>query len=174
MIDRRSRQFGVLNILQPCGHPTACYGDSFTFLYLNDVRTSQETRPWGSTGCYRDNLTFLYVYDIHTSQGTHLWAFTACYRDSLTFLYVYDIRTSQKTHLWASTACYRDSFTFAYVDDDLLHRRHTYEPPRPVPGIALFLNMGMIINSELQNVLMWLRMETNKIWYQFSLYEHID
>jgi hypothetical protein len=25
---------------------TACYGDSFTFLYVDDVRTSQETHYW--------------------------------------------------------------------------------------------------------------------------------
>jgi hypothetical protein len=32
-----STQCGILNI------STACYGDSFTFLYVVDVRTSQET-----------------------------------------------------------------------------------------------------------------------------------
>jgi hypothetical protein len=29
--------------------------------------------------CYRDSSTFLYVDDVHTSQDTHLWTSTACY-----------------------------------------------------------------------------------------------
>jgi hypothetical protein len=35
------------------------------------------------SGCYGDNFTFLYV-DVSTSQKTHLWASTACYGDSVT------------------------------------------------------------------------------------------
>jgi hypothetical protein len=46
---------------------TACYGDSFTFLYL-DVRTSQEAQA--STVCYGESFTFLYVDDVRTSQET--------------------------------------------------------------------------------------------------------
>jgi hypothetical protein len=45
---------------------TACYGDSFTFLYVDDVRTSQEARA--STVSYGDSFTFLYVDDVCTSQ----------------------------------------------------------------------------------------------------------
>jgi hypothetical protein len=30
---------------------TACYKDSFSSLYVNDVRTSQETQLWASTAC---------------------------------------------------------------------------------------------------------------------------
>jgi hypothetical protein len=37
---------------------TACYADSFTFLYVDDVRTSQETCLWASTACYGDRFTF--------------------------------------------------------------------------------------------------------------------
>jgi hypothetical protein len=98
---------------------TACYGDNFTFLYVDDVRA-----------CYGDNFTFLYVDDVRTSQDTHLWASTACYGDNFTFLYVDDVRISQDTHLWACygynftflyvddvRACYGDNFTFLYVDD---------------------------------------------------------
>jgi hypothetical protein len=55
---------------------------------------------------------FIYVDDIRTSQETHLWASRTCYRNSFTFLYVNDVRTSQETHLWASKICYRNSFTF--------------------------------------------------------------
>jgi hypothetical protein len=40
-----------------------------TLLFLlNDVRTSQETYPWASTACYDDGFTFLYVDDVRTSQ----------------------------------------------------------------------------------------------------------
>jgi hypothetical protein len=40
---------------------TACYRDSFTLLYVDDVRTAQETRLWTSTGCYRDIFSCSYV-----------------------------------------------------------------------------------------------------------------
>jgi hypothetical protein len=39
-----------LRRLTTLGAPTACYGDSFTVIYV-DVRTSQETRLWVSTAC---------------------------------------------------------------------------------------------------------------------------
>jgi hypothetical protein len=48
---------------------TACYGDSFTFSHVDDVRTSQETHLWASTACYRNRFTFhfflFYEYDHH-------------------------------------------------------------------------------------------------------------
>jgi hypothetical protein len=71
---------------------TACYWDSFTFLYVGDVRTSQEAQT--STACYRDSFTCLYVGDVRTSQEAQ--TSTACYGDSFTFLYVGDVRTSQE------------------------------------------------------------------------------
>jgi hypothetical protein len=83
--------------------------DSFTFLYVDNVRTSQEAHLWAFTACYRDSFTFLYVDDLCTSQETRLWAFSFL-RDSFTFLYVDNVRSSQEAHLWAFTACYRDSF----------------------------------------------------------------
>jgi hypothetical protein len=43
--------------------------DSFTFLYGDDVRTSQEAHA--STACYEESFTFLYVDDIRTSQEAH-------------------------------------------------------------------------------------------------------
>jgi hypothetical protein len=61
------------------------YGDSFTFLYVDNVRTSQETCLWASTVCCGDGFTFLYICDVHTSQETYLWASSACYADSCTF-----------------------------------------------------------------------------------------
>jgi hypothetical protein len=69
------------------------------FLYLDGVRTSQETHQWDSTACYEDIFIFLYVDDIRTSKDTRLWDFTACYGDSFTFLYVDNARISQETHL---------------------------------------------------------------------------
>jgi hypothetical protein len=51
---------------------TACYGDRFTFLYVDDVRTPYETYLPASTACYRDNFTFLYADDVRISQETHL------------------------------------------------------------------------------------------------------
>jgi hypothetical protein len=53
---------------------TACYGDSFTFLYADEDRTSQEIQALPA--CYGDNFTLLYVDDVRTSQETQ--ASTAC------------------------------------------------------------------------------------------------
>jgi hypothetical protein len=40
----------------------------FYLFYVYDVRTSQETRLWVSiTACYGDSFTFLYVDDVRTS-----------------------------------------------------------------------------------------------------------
>jgi hypothetical protein len=88
---------------------TACYVHRFTFLYVADVRASQETHLWTSTACYVNRFTFLYVADVSASQETHLWISTACYVNRFTFLYVADVRASQETHLWTFTACYGDS-----------------------------------------------------------------
>jgi hypothetical protein len=49
-----------------------CYGDSFTFLYVDDVHASQETLVWASTACYGNSFTSLYVDDVRTSQETHV------------------------------------------------------------------------------------------------------
>jgi hypothetical protein len=91
---------------------TAGNGDSCTFLYVDDVRTSQETYIRTSTACYPKSFNSLYVDDVHSSQETYLRTWKACYGVSCTFLYVDDVRTSQETHLQASTACYAKSFTF--------------------------------------------------------------
>jgi hypothetical protein len=50
----------------------ACNGDGFTFLYVDDVRTSQESHLWASTACYGDSFNLLYINDVRTSQETHL------------------------------------------------------------------------------------------------------
>jgi hypothetical protein len=39
--------------------PLSATGDSFTVLYVDDVRTSQETHPRASTTCYGDSFTLL-------------------------------------------------------------------------------------------------------------------
>jgi hypothetical protein len=51
-------------------------------------------------GCSGDSFTFLHVDDVHTSQETHMRASTACSGDSFTSLYVDDVCTSQETHIW--------------------------------------------------------------------------
>jgi hypothetical protein len=100
------------------------------FLYVYDVRTSQETHAftvcygilficrWCSylTGdtCFHCLLRgyFLYVADVHTSQETHV--FTACFGDRFTYLQVDDVRTSPEAQ--AFTACCGDSFICPHVD----------------------------------------------------------
>jgi hypothetical protein len=51
----------------------------------SDVRTSQETHLSTYTACYGDSFTSLYVDDVRTSQETHVLVSTVCYRDSFTF-----------------------------------------------------------------------------------------
>jgi hypothetical protein len=66
-----------------------------------------------------DSSTLLYVDDVRTSQESYLSASTAYYRKSFALLYVDDVRTSQETQNY--TACYGDSFNldsaFKYSDD---------------------------------------------------------
>jgi hypothetical protein len=50
----------------------ACYGDSSTFLCVDDVRTSQETYLWTSVVSYGDSFALLYVDDVRTSQKTRI------------------------------------------------------------------------------------------------------
>jgi hypothetical protein len=61
----------------------ACYGDSFYF-YVDDGRTSQEA--WTTTVGYGDSFTFLYVYDVRTSREIQLWASAARYGDRFNLL----------------------------------------------------------------------------------------
>jgi hypothetical protein len=49
-------------------------------------------------------IALLFLDDVRTSPETRLWAFKACYGGSFTFLD--DVRTSQETNLQTSTACY--------------------------------------------------------------------
>jgi hypothetical protein len=81
---------------------TACYGDSFAFLYVDHVRTSQETHLWAPRSVTEIALPS-YMYMMLVPHKKHLWASTACYGDSFTFLYVDHVRTSHETHKWAST-----------------------------------------------------------------------
>jgi hypothetical protein len=64
------------------------------FLYVDDVRTSQET--WASMVCYGESFTFLYVDDVRTSQEAH--ASTAYYRDSFTL--------QRRRQGWPTTICF--------------------------------------------------------------------
>jgi hypothetical protein len=38
------------------------YGELY-FLYVDDIRTSQETYVWGVTVCYTDSFTFSHITD---------------------------------------------------------------------------------------------------------------
>jgi hypothetical protein len=46
---------------------TACYWDSFTLLYVDDVRTSQETQDF--TACYWDSFTYFHFTQKKTLRG---------------------------------------------------------------------------------------------------------
>jgi hypothetical protein len=45
-----------------------CYGYRFNFLYVDNIRTSQEKRQWASKICYGYGFTFEYADDVRTSQ----------------------------------------------------------------------------------------------------------
>jgi hypothetical protein len=42
--------------------------NNFSFLYVDDVRISEEIHLWGFTACYRGNFTVLYIDDVHTAK----------------------------------------------------------------------------------------------------------
>jgi hypothetical protein len=70
-------------------------------LFFSDVVSH---RKQASVACYNDRFTFLYVDDVRTSLETH--TFTVHYGGSFTFIYVDDVHTLEKTDLWDSTACW--------------------------------------------------------------------
>jgi hypothetical protein len=51
--------------------------------------TGNTTFLCASAACYGDSFTSLYVDNVRTSQGAHLWAFTVCCRDSFAYVYIY-------------------------------------------------------------------------------------
>jgi hypothetical protein len=57
----------------------ACYMDSFTFLYVDDVRNSQEAHVWACITCYGDIFTLLllslysYMTDYQIYHGPSLF-----------------------------------------------------------------------------------------------------
>jgi hypothetical protein len=67
---------------------TACYSDSFPFVYVDDVRTSQKAR-------LITVIALLFISRWHLS----LTGSTTFYEDSFTCLYVDDVRTSQEARL---------------------------------------------------------------------------
>jgi hypothetical protein len=50
----------VSHIKHVCGASTACYGDSITLLYVDDVGTSKETHLRTSTTYYWYSFIFMY------------------------------------------------------------------------------------------------------------------
>jgi hypothetical protein len=87
-----------------------CYWDGFTCLYVDDVRTSQETRLWASTARYVEALHF-YMYTMFLPHRKHSYG-SPLPVAGIALFYVDYVRTSQKKHLWASTVCYGDTLTF--------------------------------------------------------------
>jgi hypothetical protein len=112
----------------------AYYGDSFTFLYRDDVRTRKETHLWTSTACYRDSFIF-YMQIIFIPHRKHLWNFSACYRDSFN-VYIQMMVISHRKHLWTSMPVTEIALLFtcrwcSYLTGNI------YGYPLPVTGIAL-------------------------------------
>jgi hypothetical protein len=62
----------MLSIHLRLGLPSDLFVKKALIFNINYIRTSQEHTLWASTACYRDSFTFLYVDGIHTLQETHL------------------------------------------------------------------------------------------------------
>jgi hypothetical protein len=94
---------------------TACYGDSSSLVYVDDVYITQETHspPDPVTGI---SLVFLYVDGVRTSQEKHPPACISCYLDRFTSLYVDDGRTTQETYTDLNSLLEGELY-FSYVDD---------------------------------------------------------
>jgi hypothetical protein len=103
------------------------------FIYVDDVRTSQEARA--STACYGDSFK-LYMYMLIVPDRKHLCASTACYGDSFASLYVDDVRTSQEA--LASTYSLRCYFYLYYVYYVLPHKKPIHWPLRPITEIHFY------------------------------------
>jgi hypothetical protein len=58
----------------------------YSFIYIDDVRTSEETRICASTTCYGDSITLFYIDDVRTSEETRVCASTTCYGDSCLYI----------------------------------------------------------------------------------------
>jgi hypothetical protein len=81
------------------GPPRPVTWIDFISLYVDYVRTSQETRLWASPAFYGNSFISLYVDDLRTSQERHLWASTASYGDNCTYVYIYYIHILRETQL---------------------------------------------------------------------------
>jgi hypothetical protein len=68
------------------------------------------TTPWVSMACYKESFTFVNVDSVHTSQK-YTYVPPRPITGIALVLYMYMIFVPHRKHLWASTACYRDSFT---------------------------------------------------------------
>jgi hypothetical protein len=66
-VSRLSRQYEILNNTQLCRPPRPITRIVLLLLLVNDARTSEETLVWSSTACYMHSFTYLYVQDIRTS-----------------------------------------------------------------------------------------------------------
>jgi hypothetical protein len=69
-VSQLPKQCGTINVTQMYRPPRSVTGVSFTYYYVDHVRTSQETHIWASTACYGHSFTFLYADDVRTSQET--------------------------------------------------------------------------------------------------------
>jgi hypothetical protein len=57
--------------------PPRCVTEIALLLYVDDVCTSEETNVWTSMVCYGESFTFVYVDNVRTSQEA--WTTTVRY-----------------------------------------------------------------------------------------------
>jgi hypothetical protein len=119
-MSRLHREWGILNFPQPYKPPRPLTGIALN-VYVDDIRTSQETHIWTSTVCYGDCLTLRHRTYSDLTGNTRRAIMFLSHKKHIRpqrpvtgialNLYLVDIRTSQETHVWTSAVCYGDSFT---------------------------------------------------------------
>jgi hypothetical protein len=94
---------------------------------------------WISTGCYRGSFTGLYVDDVRTAQETrHI---TVCYGDSFTFYTMYMMFVPHSKHVISRSVTGIALIFIRMYMMFVPHRKHMYIPPRPITWIALLFYM---------------------------------
>jgi hypothetical protein len=74
--------------------PTGLHDLLRGYFYMYMIFVPHKKHLWASTTCYENSFTFTYVDNVRTSHKTHVWTSTDCYKNNFTFIYVDDIRTA--------------------------------------------------------------------------------
>jgi hypothetical protein len=94
----------------------------------------------GYRGLLRKSFTFLYVDDVRTSQGTYLWATAVCYGKALLFYMLMMFVPHSKQAYGPPRSVTRIALSFHVQKIIVPHRKHM-PPQRLVTGMGLLCYM---------------------------------